>query len=188
MKVTRGEIPEVLLLEPARHGDGRGFFSETYNRRLLQDLGIKCEFVQDNHSLSAQAGVIRGLHFQAPPMAQDKLVRCVAGAILDVAVDLRAGSPTYGRWVAAEISADNWRQVFVPRGFAHGFVTLRPNTEVCYKVSDYYSREHERGIRFDDPELAIDWRIEPGEAILSERDRNHPTLAAIGSPFQYGRS
>ena len=187
MKVTCSEIPEVLVLEPVRHGDRRGFFSETYNRRLFQELGVNCEFVQDNHSLSEQAGVLRGLHIQAPPKAQDKLVRCVAGAILDVAVDIRRGSPTFGKWVSAEISADNWRQIFVPRGFAHGFVTLKPNTEVCYKVSDYYSRDHERGIRFDDPALAIDWRIDRAKAVLSDRDRDHPPLAELESLFEYGK-
>ena len=144
------------------------------------ELGLDLTFLE-------QAGVLRGLHIQAPPKAQDKLVRCVAGAILDVAVDIRRGSPTFGKWVSAEISADNWRQIFVPRGFAHGFVTLKPNTEVCYKVSDYYSREHERGIRFDDPALAIDWRIDRAKAVLSDRDRDHPPLAELESLFEYGK-
>ncbi len=185
MNVLPTPIPDVILLEPKRLGDRRGFFSETYNRRQLGDLGVDCEFVQDNHSLSELAGVLRGLHFQAPPMAQDKLVRCVRGSILDVAVDIRHGSPTFGRWVSAELSAENWRQIFVPKGFAHGFVTLEPKTEVCYKVSQYYSPEHDRGLRFDDPELGIDWRIEPGAATLSGRDRGHPVLSELPEFFGY---
>lgn len=186
MKVTRTELPDVVLLEPRRHGDHRGFFSETYNRQLCEHYGIGCAFVQDNQSLSEKPGVLRGLHFQIPPKAQDKLVRCVRGAILDVAVDIRHGSPTFGRWVGVEISAENWRQIFVPRGFAHGFITLEPNTEVIYKVSDYYSPEHERGIRFDDPAVGIDWRIAPADATLSERDRHHPPLAELETYFRYG--
>ncbi len=186
MEVIRTEIPEVLVLQPARHGDHRGFFSETYNRQLFREHGIDCEFVQDNHSHSGKVGVVRALHFQIPPRAQDKLVRCVRGTILDVAVDIRHGSPTFGRWVAAELSATNWRQMLVPKGFAHGFVTLEPDSEVCYKVSDYYSPEHERGLRFDDPGLTIDWRIGPAEATLAERDRRHPTLADSPVYFRYG--
>lgn len=185
MRVVPTRLPDVILLEPPRFGDGRGFFSETYNRQRLAEHGIDCEFVQDNHSLSAGVGVLRGLHFQVPPRAQDKLVRCVRGAVLDVAVDIRHGSPTYGDSVAVELSADNWQQVFVPRGFAHGFVTLQPGSEVCYKVSDYYSPEHERGIRFDDPALAIDWRIARSEVTLSERDGEHPTLADSPEYFRY---
>lgn len=187
MRLIRTEMPEVLLLEPPRHGDRRGFFSETYNRRLCQQLGIMCDFVQDNHSLSERPGVLRGLHFQIPPMHQSKLIRCVRGAVLDVAVDIRHGSPTFGRWVGLELSAANWRQAFVPAGFAHGFVTLEPNTEVCYKVSEYYSPGHERGIRFDDPAIGIDWRIAPSAATLSERDRKHPTLAESPVYFEYGK-
>lgn len=187
MKVTRAQIPDVLVLEPARHGDRRGFFSETFNRRLYQELGVSCEFVQDNHSLSQQAGVLRGLHYQAPPMAQDKLVRCVRGSILDVAVDIRRGSPTFSRWVGEVLSAENWRQMFVPKGFAHGFVTLEPNTEVCYKVSEYYSPEHDRGLRFDDPDVGVDWRMPASEATLSDRDRRHPGLAESEACFEYGR-
>lgn len=185
MKVTPSHIPDVLVLEPARLGDHRGFFSETFNRRVYQELGILCEFVQDNHSLSLSPGVLRGLHYQAPPGAQDKLVRCVRGAILDVAVDIRRGSPTFGRWVSVELSAENWRQVFVPKGFAHGFVTLEPNTEVCYKVSAYYSPEHDRGLRFDDPEIGINWRVAASEATLSDRDRGHPRLSELELCFEY---
>ena len=177
MKVTPTEIPAVLIVEPKRHGDARGFFSETYSRPAFAEKGIACEFVQDNQSLSGPAGVLRGLHYQLPPTAQDKLVRVVRGAILDVAVDIRRGSPTFAKWVAVELSADNWRQLFVPRGFAHGFVTLAENTEVCYKVSAPYHPQSERGIRFDDPALGIDWRVAPDNLTLSDRDRRHPSLA-----------
>lgn len=179
MTIQPTAIPDVLLIEPPRFGDRRGFFSETYSRKAFAEAGIDVEFVQDNHSLSGPVGVLRGLHFQIAPMAQDKLVRCVRGAILDVAVDIRHGSPTFGQWVSAEISAENWRQIFVPKGFAHGFVTLLPESEVCYKVTDYYSPADERGIRFDDPDLAIDWRTERERVTLSERDRTHPALADL---------
>lgn len=180
MNVIPTEIPDVKIIEPKRHGDNRGFFSEVYNRKSLRELaGIDADFVQDNHSLSAEKGVVRGLHYQLPPMALHKLVRVVRGSILDVAVDIRRGSPTFGRHVKAILSAENWRQLFVPIGFAHGFVTLEVNTEVCYKVSDYWSAELERGIRWNDPELNIDWGIEPDKAILSARDSRHPPLAQV---------
>lgn len=185
MIVTRLAISEVIVIEPRRFGDSRGFFSETYNRELFAGAGITCEFVQDNQSLSEHAGTIRALHYQTPPRAQDKLVRVVKGSILDVAVDIRQGSPTFGQYVSAEISEANWRQIFVPKGFAHGFVTLEPGTEVCYKVSDYYSPDHERGIRFDDPDIGIDWGLDPASATLSERDRNHPALADRSELFRY---
>ena len=177
MKITPTAIPAVLLVEPKKHGDARGFFSETYSRRGFAAGGILCEFVQDNQSLSGPVGVLRGLHYQIPPAAQDKLVRVVRGAILDVAVDIRRGSPTFGKWVSAELSAENWHQLFVPAGFAHGFVTLEPDTEVCYKVSADYSPAHERGIRFDDPAVGVDWRVDAGKLTLSDRDRRHPSLA-----------
>src|SRR5690349_14097300 len=178
MQVTQTAIPAVKVLTPKKHGDHRGFFSEVYSRKALRDLaGIDLEFVQDNHSLSAEKGVLRGLHYQLPPVAQDKLIRVVRGAILDVAVDIRRGSPTFGKHVTAVLSADNWRQVFVPVGFAHGFVTLEPNTEVLYKVSAFYSPQHERGIRWNDPALGIDWGIAESEAVLSGRDTQHPLLS-----------
>ena len=161
-------IPEVRLIVPDRFRDERGFFSETYSRRALAEAGIADEFVQDNHSLSVPAGTVRGLHYQLPPFAQAKLVRVMRGAILDVAVDLRRGSPTFGRHVAATLSAAAWNQLFVPVGFAHGFCTLEPDTEVVYKVTAYYSREHDRGIRWDDPELGIDWPVDPAAAVLSQ--------------------
>ena len=176
MTITPTDIPAVLLVQPKKHGDARGFFSEVYSKKAFAEGGITCEFVQDNQSLSGPVGVLRGLHYQLDPKAQDKLVRVVRGAILDVAVDIRHDSPTFGRWVGVELSADNWRQLFVPRGFAHGFVTLTENTEVCYKVSNDYGPQQERGIRFDDPSLGIDWRVPHDRLTLSDRDRKHPTL------------
>lgn len=160
----------VLEIVPARFGDVRGFFSETYNAARLAEAGIDLTFVQDNHSLSARRGVLRGLHYQLPPRAQDKLVRVVRGAIFDVAVDIRRGSPTFSRWVGVELSAEKWNQLLVPKGFAHGFVTLTETTEVVYKVTDYYSPEHDRSIRYDDPDIAIDWPIASADLQLSEKD------------------
>lgn len=177
MQVIPTEIPDVKVLVPRRFKDARGFFSETYNKQALRDLGIHAEFVQDNHSLSVEKGVVRGLHYQIAPMAQDKLVRVTSGAILDIAVDIRRSSPTFGKHVAAKISAEDWNQIFVPIGFAHGFITLEPNTQVIYKVSAPYSPAHERGIRWNDPELGIDWGIDEQDAVLSERDRKHPSFS-----------
>jgi dTDP-4-dehydrorhamnose 3,5-epimerase len=174
MQIIALDIPEVKVIAPKKFGDHRGFFSETYNRKTLAELGVDKEFVQDNHSLSAEKCVVRALHYQLPPMAQDKLVRVVRGAILDVAVDIRRDSPTFGRHVAEVISAENWRQMYVPIGFAHGFVTLEPNTEVVYKVTNYYSPAHERGVRWNDPTLAINWGVSESQAILSQRDTKHP--------------
>ena len=177
MQLTETDIPAIRIFTPTKHGDHRGFFSETYSRKGLENLGIAVDFVQDNQSLSAEKGVVRGLHYQLPPTAQDKLVRVIRGAILDVAVDIRRGSPTFGKHVSAVISAENWRQIFVPAGFAHGFVTLEPNTEVIYKVSNYYSPKDERGILWSDPALGIDWGVDPAAAVLSEKDRKYPVLA-----------
>jgi dTDP-4-dehydrorhamnose 3,5-epimerase len=177
MQVIDTDIPAVKILVPKKHGDARGFFSETFSHRAMRDAGLPHGFVQDNHSLSAERGVVRGLHFQLPPMAQDKLVRVVRGAIRDVAVDIRRGSPTFGKHVAVELSADNWRQLLVPVGFAHGFVTLEPNTEVVYKVTQFYSQPHDRGLRWDDPALGIDWGIDPAAATLSAKDQVQPLLA-----------
>jgi dTDP-4-dehydrorhamnose 3,5-epimerase len=176
-------IPDVKVIRPRKFGDHRGFFSETYSVRDFASLGIADAFVQDNHSMSAPVGTLRGLHLQTPPMAQAKLVRVVRGAIIDVAVDVRRGSPTYGQHVRVTLSAAEWNQIYVPIGFAHGFVTTEPDTEVVYKVSNCYSPEHERGIRFDDPALQIDWGIDPATAVLSGRDRQHPPLADFDSPF-----
>jgi dTDP-4-dehydrorhamnose 3,5-epimerase len=186
MELIDMEIPQVKLLIPKKHGDARGFFSETYSSKAMKDLGLNVDFVQDNHSLSASKGVLRGLHYQLPPKAQAKLIRVVHGAILDVAVDIRRGSPTFGRHVSAIISAKNWRQIFVPVGFAHGFVTLEPNTQVIYKVTDYYSPAHERGIAWNDPELAIDWNIDSSQTMLSERDKVHPLLKDQADIFDEG--
>lgn len=186
MQIERTLLDGVLILTPRRHGDHRGFFSESYSRKLLGERGVDIEFVQDNHSLSATTGTIRGLHFQAPPHAQDKLVRCGRGVLLDVAVDIRRGSPTYGKWVGVELSFENGRQLLVPKGFAHGFVTLTPNTEIVYKCSDYYAPETEGAIRWDDPEIGIDWKLPPSSApIISEKDAVAPLFAETDSPFVF---
>lgn len=176
----------VRLIRPKRFGDARGWFMETYRRDRWTELGVEAAFVQDNHSYSRDAGVLRGLHFQAPPRAQAKLVRCVRGAIWDVAVDVRAGSPTYGRWAAATLSAENGFQLYVPEGFAHGFVTLGPDTEVEYKVSDVYAPECEGAIAWDDPDLALPWPLAEGaRPTLSEKDARSPRLSGFESPFAY---
>jgi dTDP-4-dehydrorhamnose 3,5-epimerase len=185
MQIASLAIPEVKVLRPKRHGDPRGFFSETYNKRTLGAAGIHLDFVQDNHSFSADAGTVRGLHFQTPPFAQDKLVRVVRGRILDVAVDLRRGSPTFGRHVTAQISADEWNQILVPVGFAHGIVTLDPDTEIIYKVTNYYSAVHDKGVRWNDPALEIKWPVAESDAILSEKDRNQPLLRELQTFFIY---
>jgi len=178
-------IAEVKLITPPIFRDARGFFSETYNCQALAAAGIGDAFVQDNHSLSRAKGVIRGLHFQVAPRAQGKLVRVARGAILDVAVDIRHGSPTFGRHVSATLSADNWAQLWIPVGFAHGFCTLEPDTEVIYKVTDLYAPECDRGIAFDDPGLGIEWPVEPGAAILSDKDRRQPKLADLPPQFTF---
>jgi dTDP-4-dehydrorhamnose 3,5-epimerase len=188
MNVTPLSIPDVKILEPERFGDQRGFFSETYNRRTLAGLGIELEFVQDNHSLSRSKGTIRGLHYQSPPFAQDKLVRVIRGSILDVAVDLRQGSPTYGRHVAAVISAKAWNQILVPVGFAHGFCTLEADTETIYKVTNYYSAEHDQGVLWNDPDLEINWPVAEEKSVVSPKDRCLPRLSDIASPFAYEAS
>lgn len=172
-------IPEVLLLTPQKHGDHRGFFSEVFNARHFGEAGIASTFVQDNQSRSAARGTLRGLHFQTPPFAQAKLIRVLRGAIYDVAVDLRPGSPTFGRHVAVELSEANWSQLFVPRGFAHGFCTLEPDTEVIYKVDGYYSPEHDKGVHWQDPDLAIEWPVTEAEVVLSPKDRVQPRLAEL---------
>ncbi len=183
MKITALAIPDVKLIEPRKHGDKRGFLSETYSRRAFAEAGIDLEFVQENHTKSAAKGTVRGLHLQAPPHAQAKLLRVVQGAILDVAVDVRVGSPTYGRHVAEVLSAENWRQLLVPAGFAHGFCTLEPDTEVVYKMSDFYAPDSERSLLWNDPALDIDWPVTADDATVSDRDRGNPPLAEFGSPF-----
>lgn len=183
LKVEYLAIRDVKLVTPARFGDDRGFFSETYNAQRFKDAGIDTDFVQDNHSLSAQRGTVRGLHFQAPPFAQSKLVRVLRGTILDVAVDVRKGSPTYGKWVSAELSAENGVQIFVPRGFLHGFVTLEPDTEIAYKVDNYYSKECDGAVLWNDQALGIDWGIPANEAVLSDKDAAAQSFAEFNSPF-----
>lgn len=177
MDVIELQIPDVKVFTPAKHGDHRGYFAETFNRAALAAVGIDVDFVQDNQSFSAEQGVVRGLHYQIAPFAQDKLVRVLRGSVLDVAVDIRRSSPTFGQHVAAALSADGFNQIFVPIGFAHGFVTLEPDTEVFYKVSNVYAPDHERGLMWNDPALNIDWPITADDAVLSGRDREHPTLS-----------
>ncbi len=176
MKITATAIADVLIVEPVIHRDHRGFFMESYNKRLLEEQGIHIAFIQDNQSLSTETGTVRGLHYQLAPMAQTKLVRVLAGSIFDVAVDIRRSSPTFGQWVGVTLSASNQRQLFIPQGFAHGFCTLEPNTQVSYKVDQYYSREHDRGIRYDDPAIGIDWPSEADPASLSDKDARCPLL------------
>ena len=175
----------VHLIKTARFGDERGWFSETYNARRFADQGVAVPFVQDNHSYSREVGTVRGLHFQSPPSAQDKLVRVTRGRILDVAVDIRRGSPTYGRWVGAELSAANGDQLFVPVGFAHAFCTLEPDTEVLYKVSAPYAPEHDFGLLWCDPDLAIAWPVPAERAIVSKKDGELPRFETFSSPFSY---
>jgi dTDP-4-dehydrorhamnose 3,5-epimerase len=186
MQIERLAIPDLLLLTPKKHGDQRGFFSETFRADIFAAHGVESLFVQDNHVHSTQKGVLRGLHFQTPPHAQGKLVRCTRGAILDVGVDIRVGSPTYGRHVAVELSAVNWRQLWVPPGFAHGYVTLEEGCEVIYKVTDYHAPDCDSGIAWDDPALGIDWRVSAAEVILSDKDRKQPVLADAAPGFRFG--
>jgi dTDP-4-dehydrorhamnose 3,5-epimerase len=185
MQVRTAAIPEIKLMQLTRHADRRGFVSETYKRRDFVEAGIDCEFVQDNHTLSVESGVVRGLHFQIPPFAQAKLIRVVRGRIFDVAVDIRHGSPSFGRHVAIELSSDDWNQIFVPAGFAHGFCTLEPNTEVLYKLTSYYSPAHDRGLLWNDPALAIEWPVDPSAAVLSEKDKRWPRLSELPEFFRY---
>lgn len=175
----------VVEILPRKFEDERGFFSETWNATDLTGAGIDIAFVQDNHSLSRARGVLRGLHFQTPPFAQDKLVRVLRGAVFDVAVDIRQGSPTFGQWVGLELSASAWNQILVPKGFAHGFVTLEPDTEVVYKVSAGYSQPHDRSIRFDDPAIGIQWPVESADITLSAKDVAAPLLADVETGFSY---
>lgn len=182
MQIEDTPLPGVKLLTPARFGDARGFFSESYSRRVLAEHGITLDFVQDNHSLSAQVGTVRGLHFQAPPHAQDKLVRCGRGRLFDVAVDVRRGSPTYGQWFGAELSFENGKQLLVPAGFLHGFVTREPDTEIVYKCSDYYAPECDGAVHWDS--CGIDWGFE-GDPVISAKDAAAVRLADFDSPFVY---
>jgi dTDP-4-dehydrorhamnose 3,5-epimerase len=185
MQIEKLDIPEVLLITPAKFGDSRGFFSETWNEGKLASAGFNEHFVQDNHSFSADVGTIRGLHCQLAPAVQGKLVRVVKGAIWDVAVDIRKGSPTFGKWVAAEITEDNWKQIWVPGGFLHGFCTLVPDTEVIYKVTSGYNKEAERAVVWDDPTLALPWPVAPGGAKLSDKDKVAPAFNPSETWFTY---
>ena len=178
-EIHRLALPEVLLITPIKRGDERGFFSETYSRKALAEAGFDKGFVQDNHSLSGQRGILRGLHFQRPPFGQDKLVRVTRGAVFDVAVDIRKGSPSFGQWAGAELSAENWRQILVPTGFAHGFVTLTETAEVLYKVTDYYAPDAEGGLAWDDPEIGIAWPLPASEIKTNARDGAWPKLAEL---------
>jgi dTDP-4-dehydrorhamnose 3,5-epimerase len=184
MQVEETAIPAVKILTPKKHGDARGFFSEVYNRSDWDKAGLEFTFVQDNHSYSAAAGTLRGLHFQTPPFAQAKLVRCARGRILDVAVDIRRASPTFGQYVAVELSAENWRQLMVPIGFAHAFLTLEPDCEVLYKTTAPYSAPHERGVAWDDPAIGIAWPSPPGGRVLSDKDRRWPRLKDAPELFE----
>jgi dTDP-4-dehydrorhamnose 3,5-epimerase len=177
------QLPQILVLK--RHSDIRGWFSETFHQQRLRETGITCNFVQDNHSASKRAGTLRGLHFQLPPVPQAKLVSVSRGRILDVAVDVRRGSPTYGKHVSTELSADSGRQFYIPVGFAHGFLTLEDNVEVMYKVSDYYAPAYDSGIRWNDPDIAVRWPVSSADIIVSGRDRSLPLLKDFTSPFAY---
>ena len=180
MNIRETALSGVLVIEPARYGDARGFFSETWNQQRMADAGIETNFVQDNHSISTYVGTLRGLHFQAPPHAQAKLVRCGRGRLFDVAVDIRAGSPTYGNWVGEELSFENGRQLLIPVGFLHGFVTREPMTEIVYKCSDYYAPSADGSVHWDS--CGIDWAL-VGAPILSEKDQAAPALADFTTPF-----
>lgn len=182
MKVTATVLPDVLLIEPARFGDNRGFFSESWNKERMTEHGISVDFVQDNHSLSSAVGTVRGLHFQAPPNAQAKLVRCGRGVLFDVAVDIRKGSPTYGQWVGEELSFENGKQLFIPEGFAHGFITRTPDTEIIYKCNAYYAPESDGAILWNS--CGIDWGFN-GTPELSAKDANAPSFTSFDSPFTW---
>ncbi|QOG08493.1 dTDP-4-dehydrorhamnose 3,5-epimerase [Aureimonas sp. OT7] len=186
LDIQRLALQDVLEIKPRKFGDDRGFFAETYNRQRFHDAGVGTDWIQDNQSFSAEPFTLRGLHYQEPPFAQDKLVRVLRGRILDVAVDIRRGSPTFGNWVSLELSADAFNQILVPAGFAHGFLTLEPDTEVFYKVSAPYSAAHDRSIRFDDPDIGIDWPLAGQRPILSAKDEAAPLLSHVETPFVYG--
>lgn len=186
MQIDQTALSGVVILTPRRFGDDRGWFSETFNAAQMARAGLDLPWVQDNHSMSAATGTLRGLHYQSPPHAQDKLVRCTRGAILDVAVDIRTGSPTFGHWVAVDLTPDNARQLFVPKGFLHGFVTKAPNSEVQYKCTDVYAPDHDGAVRWDDPDIGIDWGLD-APPVLSAKDQAAPLLGAIRSPFVWER-
>lgn len=175
MNAIKTELPGVVILEPQVFGDARGWFMESWSQKKMEDIGISVDFVQDNHSFSAEKGTLRGLHYQLNPMAQAKMLRVSRGAIFDVAVDIRRGSPTYAKWVGVELSAENYRQLFIPRGFAHGFITLTDDVEVQYKADNFYSPDCDGNIRWDDPEIGVVWPISP--RVLSDKDFSAPLLS-----------
>jgi dTDP-4-dehydrorhamnose reductase/dTDP-4-dehydrorhamnose 3,5-epimerase len=183
MNILKTDIKDLIVIEPKIFGDHRGWFTETYSKEKFKEFGVDIDFVQDNHSFSAQKGTLRGLHFQLNPKAQTKLVRCTKGKILDVAVDLREGSPTYKKWIAVELTEENKKQLLVPKGFAHGFLTLTEDVEVQYKVDEYYSPENDRSIRFDDPEIGVVWGVD--SPVLSGKDLNAPLLKESDIGFKY---
>lgn len=185
MEIEQTSLQGVVILTPARHGDDRGFFSESWNKARMEQAGLHYDFVQDNHSLSAAVGTVRGLHFQTPPHAQAKLVRCGQGALFDVAVDIRRGSPTFGQWTGVELTAGNGKQLLIPAGFLHGFVTRLPDTEIIYKCTDYYAPDCDAAVRYDDPDIGIDWGLEGAAPLLSPKDTNAPYLADIDTPFTF---
>ncbi|MGV0167938.1 dTDP-4-dehydrorhamnose 3,5-epimerase [Furfurilactobacillus sp. WILCCON 0119] len=187
MKVTKTSLADVKLIDVDLFGDNRGFFTETWTKEKFVNAGIDFEFTQDNQSLSAEAGVLRGMHYQLAPHAQTKIVRVVTGVVEDILVDMRKGSPTYGQWEGYVLSEFNHRQLLVPKGFAHGFVTLTPNVNFVYKVDGYYAPEADRGIAFNDPAIGIDWPIDIQHAIMSEKDQHHPVLADAENNFVYGK-
>lgn len=185
MQIEHTPLDGLIVITPKRFGDARGFFCESFSKRAMAQQGLDIEWVQDNHSLSQAVGTVRGLHFQAPPHAQAKLVRCGRGALFDVAVDIRLGSPSYGRWFGTTLSFDNGRQMLIPAGFLHGFVTRMPDTEIVYKCSDYYAPECDGAVRFDSPEIGIDWALNGLPAILSDKDQNAAPFDTFKSPFHY---
>ena len=184
MLIEETKLPGVVILTPRRFGDARGFFSESWHRARMAEAGLDYDFVQDNHSMSAAVGTLRGLHFQAPPHAQTKLIRCGRGRFFDVAVDIRVGSPTYGKWVGVDLSFENGKQLLVPAGFLHGFVTREPDTEIVYKCTDYYNPEADGAVRWNDPEIGVDWDLGELEPVLSEKDAKAPMLAELGEVFR----
>ena len=186
MKITDTALSEVKLIEPDVFGDNRGWFYESYSYKKLKELGIDVEFVQDNRSYSKEKGTLRGIHFQKHPMAQAKLISCTRGKILDVAVDLRKGSPTYLKWISVELNEDNKHMLFIPKGFGHGFVTLSEDVEVLYKVDEYYSGEHDRSIRYDDSQIGVQWNIT--DPVLSAKDKNAPLLSESDIDFIWGEN
>ena len=185
MDISATSIPDVKLITPARFSDRRGFFSEIYNRRAFADIGLEIDFIQENHAYSCERGTLRGLHFQRPPATQTKLLRVLRGAILDVCVDCRHASPTYGKHVMVEMTAESGQQILCPKGFAHGILTLMPHTEIAYRVDAYYVQALDSGIQFDDPDLAIEWPLPRNEMILSKKDRNQPAFCDLPNLFPY---